>query len=144
LIKSAAAFERPYPPKSREARLMRLIVDELRTLPVLPLHLPQPADRRLREICEHLQRNPDDNATLEDWTERLAVTTKTIQRLFAKETGMTFGQWRQQSRLLCALERLAMGDKVVDIALQLGYESPSAFATMFKRHFGRTPTQFFD
>jgi len=144
LIKAAAAFERPYTPNSREARLMRLIVDELRTLPVLPLHLPQPADRRLREICEHLQHNPDDNATLEDWTERLAVTTKTIQRLFAKETGMTFGQWRQQSRLLCALERLAMGDKVVDIALQLGYESPSAFATMFKRHFGRTPSQFFD
>jgi AraC-like DNA-binding protein len=56
---------------------------------------------------------------------------------------MTFGQWRQQARLLRALERLAGGEKVVDVALALGYESPSAFATMFKRQFGQTPSQFF-
>jgi methylphosphotriester-DNA--protein-cysteine methyltransferase len=43
-----------------------------------------------------------------------------------KETGMTFGQWRQQARLLRALELLATGEKVIDVALALGYESPSA------------------
>jgi AraC-like DNA-binding protein len=144
LIKAAAAIDRAYSSNSREARVMRLIVDELRTLPVLPLHLPQPADQRLREICDRLDKKPDDDATLDDWAERLAIASKTIQRLFVKETGMTFGQWRQQSRLLRALERLALGEKVVDIALELGYESPSAFATMFKRQFGRTPSQFFD
>lgn len=56
---------------------------------------------------------------------------------------MTFGQWRQQARLLRALERLAMGEKVIDVALSLGYESPSALATMFKRRFGQSPSQFF-
>ena len=61
----------------------------------------------------------------------------------ARELGMTFGQWRQQARLLRALERLAVGEKVIDVALALGYESPSAFATMFKRRFGLTPSQFF-
>ena len=80
----------------------------------------------------------------EDWADKLQITAKTIQRLFAKETGMTFGQWRQQSRLLRALERLATGEKVLDVAIQLGYESPSAFTTMFKRQFGRTPSQFFE
>jgi len=144
LINAAAAIDGPYPASSREGRVMRLILDELRTLPVLPLHLPQPADRRLRAICEHLDRRPDDGATLEDWAEKLRITAKTIQRLFAKETGMTFGQWRQQSRLLRALERLATGAKVVDVAMQLGYESPSAFTTMFKRQLGRTPSQFFE
>lgn len=144
LIQAAAAIDRPYAANSREGRLMRLIVDELRTLPVLPLHLPQPVDRRLRTLCEHLSRRPDDDATLDDWAVRLKITSKTIQRLFAKDTGMTFGQWRQQSRLLEALERLALGEKVVDVALQLGYESPSAFASMFKRQFGRTPSQFFE
>lgn len=144
LINAAAAIDRPYAASSREGRVMRLILDELRTLPVLPLHLPQPADPRLRAICEHLERRPHDDARLEDWAEKLDITTKTIQRLFAKETGMTFGRWRQQSRLLRALERLATGEKVLDVAMQLGYESPSAFATMFKRQFGRTPTQFFE
>jgi AraC-like DNA-binding protein len=144
LINAAVAIDRPYAANSREGRLLRLIVDELRTLPVLPMHLPQPVDPRLRSICERLGRRPDDTATLDDWAAKLELTTKTIQRLFAKETGMSFGQWRQQTRLLRALELLATGDKVVDIALQLGYESPSAFATMFKRQFGCTPSRFFD
>jgi AraC-like DNA-binding protein/quercetin dioxygenase-like cupin family protein len=144
LIQAAAALERPYPADSRAARIMGLILDELRALPVLPLHLPQPADARLRKICMHLDKHPDDDATLEDWAVRLEIAAKTIQRLFSKQTGMTFGQWRQQIRLLRALERLATGEKVVDVALGLGYESPSAFATMFKRQFGLTPSRFFD
>jgi AraC-like DNA-binding protein len=143
LIKSAVEVRQPYASGSRDGRLMRLMLDELRTLPVLPLHLPIPTDPRLRQICERLQRRLDDDATLGDWALHLGVDVKTIQRLFASQTGMTFGQWRQQARLLRALELLAQGEKVLDIALALGYESPSAFATMFKRQFGQTPSHFF-
>lgn len=143
LIQAAAHVRQPYAPNSRDGRVMRLLLDELRALPVLPLHLPQPSDARLQRICERLQQRPDDASTLEAWATKLKVDAKTIQRLFARETGMTFGQWRQQARLLRALERLASGEKVVDTALALGYESPSAFATMFKRQFGQTPSQFF-
>ena len=90
-----------------------------------------------------LAEEPGDAATLADWATELGVDAKTIQRRFARETGMTFGQWRQQARLLHALERLALGDRVVDVALALGYDSPSAFATMFKRQFGETPSAYF-
>lgn len=143
LILAAAEVELPYAPKSRDGRLMRLLLDELHALPVLPLHLPQPADVRLRTICARIQHEPDDVSTLADWAEQLDVDVKTIQRLFARETGMTFGQWRQQARLLNALERLAQGEKVLDVALALGYDSPSAFAAMFRRQFGQTPSSFF-
>jgi len=144
LIRSAMDVQQPYAPGTRDGRLMRLILDELRGLPVLPLHLQMPADPRLRQICETLRVQPDDASTLADWARRLAVDVKTIQRLFVKETGMTFGQWRQQARLLHGLELLAGGSKVIDVALALGYESPSAFAAMFRKQFGQTPSQFFD
>ncbi|VTU16395.1 AraC family transcriptional regulator [Variovorax sp. PBL-E5] len=143
LILAATEVEQPYADNSRAGRLMRLLLDELQALPVLPLHLPQPADPRLRRICARLLERPGDVSTLSHWARLLAVDVKTIQRLFTRETGMTFGQWRQQARLLRALERLATGEKVVDIALALGYDSPSAFATMFKRQFGQTPSAFF-
>ena len=78
-----------------------------------------------------------------DWGQQLGVDEKTIQRLFRKETGMTFGQWRQQARLMQALERIALGERIIDVAGTLGYDSPSAFASMFKRQFGITPSQFF-
>ena len=133
LIRAAVDVKPPYAPNSRAGRLMRLMLDELRALPELPLHLPMPSDPRLNRICRRLQHEPDDASTLADWARELDVDVKTIQRLFASQTGMTFGQWRQQARLLRALELLAGGEKVLDIALALGYDSPSAFATMFRR-----------
>lgn len=143
LIRAAMEVKHPYVPNSRDGRLMRLILDELRALPVLPLHLQMPGDARIVQISEALQRNLDDPSTMADWARRLSVDAKTIQRLFVKETGMTFGQWRQQARLLRALELLASGQKVIQVALGLGYDSPSAFAAMFKKHFGATPSAFF-
>jgi len=143
LIRAAMDVQQPYTPGTRDGRLMRLILDELRALPVLPLHLQMPADERLLQICTALQRRLDDASTMPDWARRLSVDVKTIQRLFVKETGMTFGQWRQQARLLRALEMLATGEKVIDVALALGYDSPSAFAAMFRKQFGQTPSQFF-
>lgn len=143
LIRAAVEISSPYAADSRAARVMGLILDELRILPTLPLHLPQPADPRIQAICTVLQGDPGNGSTLADWSARLGLDEKTIQRLFRKGTGMTFGQWRQQARLLLALERIAVGRKIIDVAGELGYESPSAFTTMFKKQFGITPSQFF-
>ena len=68
---------------------------------------------------------------------------RTFHRLFLRETGMRYGHWRQQARLLLALESLARGDKVIDVALEHGYSSQSAFAAMFKKHFNISPSRFF-
>ncbi|QEI09455.1 AraC family transcriptional regulator [Pigmentiphaga aceris] len=144
LIRAAAEVSHPYAPDSRDGRLMRLLLDELHALPVLPLHLPMPTDPRALRICKALEQQPDDPSTLADWAGRLAVDVKTIQRLFAAQTGMTFGRWRQQARLLRALELIASGEKIIDVALALGYESPGAFATMFRKQFGLAPSQFFE
>jgi len=143
LILAASEIVKPYDVDSRDDRLMRLLIDEIAILPILPLHLPQPVDPRIRRICQAISAAPDDTSTLIEWAQRLQVDPKTVQRLFSRDTGMTFGQWRQQARLLKALEQLAIGTKVVDVALNLGYDSPSAFATMFKRQFGQTPSAFF-
>lgn len=143
LIKASVGFTAPFAEDSREARVMRLILDEICVLPTLPLKLSQPSDKRLQAICAALYERPDDNATVADWSQQLGVDEKTIQRLFRKETGMTFGQWRQQARLMQALERIALGERIIDVAGTLGYDSPSAFASMFKRQFGTTPSQFF-
>ncbi|MDD2056919.1 helix-turn-helix transcriptional regulator [Pseudomonas sp. GD03860] len=143
LIKASVGIAQPCAADSREARVLRLILDELQVLPTLPLHLPQPSDPRLQRICSTLQTDPGDGSTLSQWSVWLNLDEKTIQRLFRKETGMTFGQWRQQARLLLALERIAVGGKIIDVATELGYDSPSAFTTMFKKQFGTTPSHFF-
>lgn len=143
LILSAIEVAQPYAPDSRDSCLMALLLDEVALLPSLPLRLPLPSDPDLLTICRAISAAPDDASTLGDWAERLEVDARTIQRRFARQTGMTFGQWRAQARLITALEQLASGVKVVDVALNLGYGSPSAFATMFKRQFGVVPSAYF-
>jgi AraC-like DNA-binding protein len=56
---------------------------------------------------------------------------------------MTFGRWRQQFRLLEALRLLATEKSVTVVALEVGYDSPSAFIAMFRRAFGTTPSRYF-
>lgn len=143
LIHAAARIAWTHAPDSRDGRVMQLVLDELQTLPALPLHLPEPTDPRLQEIFRTLEARPGDPSTLADWAARLGHDARTLQRLFRRELAMSFGQWRQQVRLLRGLERLAAGEKVIDVALALGYDSPSAFTAMFRRQLGQPPSRFF-
>lgn len=127
----------------REALLLDLLICELRVSSTIPLHLPMPVDTRIRSICDALSKRPSDTSSAADWAQSIGVAERTLHRLFTKETGMTFAQWREQARLLYALRRIAEGDKLIDVALDCGYSSPSAFAAMFRRHFKTPPSTFY-
>ena len=143
LVVAAVWVPLDYEDGGRDDRLMRLLVDEVRISDVLPLHLPMPSDDRVKLICEAITENPADTTTASKWAEHLNLTAKTVHRLFTKETGMTFLQWREQARLLFALRGLANGEKVIDVAFDCGYASQSAFTAMFRRHFGKPPSKFY-
>ncbi|WP_144158109.1 AraC family transcriptional regulator [Paraburkholderia sp. BCC1885] len=104
--------------------------------------LPLPNDRRLRSICEQLLSYPQNNDTIERWGERVGASNRTLARLFKEETGLSFGQWRQQLRLVEAVARLALDVPVATIATELGYQSSSAFISMFKKTLGDTPQRY--
>jgi AraC-like DNA-binding protein len=72
----------------------------------------------------------------------MKTSARTLYRRFLKETGITLARWMQQARLLESIRRLAAGDPVTTVALDLGYESPSAFSTMFRRALGIAPRAF--
>lgn len=129
--------------RGMEQHLISLLFSEIETLNVLPLKLPQPKDKRLCNITDTISNNPADKRTLEDWASQLGFSQRNLIRRFQIETGMTFRQWRRQSRLLLSLERLANNEPVTRIALELGYESPSAFSAAFRDTFGVTPRRYF-
>jgi AraC-like DNA-binding protein/mannose-6-phosphate isomerase-like protein (cupin superfamily) len=143
LIVAATGVPLDYAADSRDERLMQLLIDELRGADVLPLFLPMPTDPRISAICSALINDPADTSTAAQWAEQLAISAKTIHRMFFKETGMSFAKWREQARLFIAIRRISAGDKVIDVALDCGYASPSAFTAMFKRHFGMPPSAYY-
>jgi AraC-like DNA-binding protein len=93
---------------------------------------------------ERLIESPGDNKKLERLCRECGASKRTIQRLFRKETKMTFSRWRQQLRLLHAMQRLALGEKVTSAALDAGYNSTSAFISMFRKQLGTTPARYLE
>jgi AraC-like DNA-binding protein len=125
------------------ACLIGVLVDQLSALPTIPLQLPWPADERAQRAAAWLRAHPDDAGAIKQVAKRVALSARTLERLFRKETGLTFGKWRQQLRLLQALRLLAARKPVTAVALDVGYESASAFIAMFKRTLGVTPYRYF-
>lgn len=144
LILRAVELEALYPEQGREQRMIDVLLDEIEATSVAALHLPLPAEPRVRVVIDALLADPSDSRGLEDWSRSAGASARTLARLFEREAGMTFGAWRQQLRLLRSLELLGAGDSVTKVALTLGYESPSAFISMFRRNLGTTPARYFE
>ncbi|ALV80270.1 helix-turn-helix transcriptional regulator [Pseudomonas aeruginosa] len=143
LIVRAAGLPLLYDERGREGRLMAVLLDELEWSREQPLALPDPGDRRLGRVCQALLENPADPRGLEEWARYVGASSRTLARLFLSELGVTFVHWRHQVRLAAALPRLAAGEAVARIAVDLGYQTPSAFSAMFRRLTGSTPSRYF-
>ena len=133
-----------YETRSEQSRLASVLVDQLVETPEVPLDLHQLRDPRARNVADRVSERPGDPASLEDLALGSGASPRTLERLFQREVGMTFGRWRQQVRLLRALRLLAEGASVSAAALDVGYDSASAFIAMFKRTLGKTPRRYFE
>jgi AraC-like DNA-binding protein len=143
LILESVKVPLDYLSESREGRLMRLILDELQIVRQLPLRLAYPKDARALVIARRVVHSPGIRRTASEWARTAGTTGRTLERLFSKDLGISFGRWCQQARLYASLSMVADGLQVVDIAIRLGYESPSAFSYAFKRSFGVSPSKYF-
>ncbi|TKI04488.1 AraC family transcriptional regulator [Martelella alba] len=124
-------------------RMAIVMLEQLCQMPVENLYLPFSNHPKIRLLAEILHQSPDDRRTLPQWAAYLAVSERTLARLLIRETGMTFGRWRQRLQLIIASRQLASGVSVQRVAENLGYDSPSAFITMFKKALGKSPGHYF-
>ncbi|SDI56721.1 AraC-type DNA-binding protein [Paraburkholderia phenazinium] len=127
----------------REWRVLELILDEICMAEPLLLHVPMPRHPAFVELCAELIAQPSLEATLHGWAQRAEMNPRTFARAFQRETGMTHGSWCRHTRVLLSLPQLATGASVLEVALEHGYESPSAFTAMFRRVLGVAPSEYF-
>ncbi len=147
LVRELVAYLADLPPEETATapnrKLAEVLVDQLARMPAEQLHLPISEHPRLREIAEALHADPADRSTVAQWGRRVAMSERTLARLIRQELGMSFGRWRQQMHIIQALQRLSAGVSVQRTAEDLGYESVSAFITMFRKTLGKTPARYF-
>jgi len=89
--------------------LVVVLLDELAAAQVEDLHLPMPTDARLRRIADLMMAGGSGNdGCLGE------------ERLISRETGMSFGRWRQQLGVVLAVKWLAGGASIQQVAADLG------------------------
>lgn len=137
-------FPKNYEPGSHPSNFANVILFELSQMPIEKLSLSISGNIKIKMLIDNLINNPDDKKNIEDWAKHFAMSKKTFERFIISETGMTFGRWRQQILLLIAIERLVSGVSVQNTAYELGYNSVSAFITMFKKNLGKTPSYYYE
>lgn len=140
LIVAAADESDSEPALVRHLQIVALIFSELGRAPRVLAHVPLPDEPRLKSLCADFIDNPSQESKLENWAVKLNMSSRTLARLFQKELGMSYGEWRKRTRLLLCIQRLACGVSILEVALEHGYQSPSAFSAMFKRTMGYTPS----
>ncbi|AST69054.1 AraC family transcriptional regulator [Kosakonia cowanii] len=123
-------------------RLIQVLFDELPHQPQMQLQLPVSMHAKIRQMVETMEQAPAERQTLGQWAQRFAMSERNLARLVVKETGLSFRRWRHQLQLILALRLLIEGHSVQHIAQTLGYDSTTAFITMFKKGLGQTPGRY--
>lgn len=123
------------------ARLVGVLVDQLAGLPDTPVRLPWPGDPQARALAELLTSEEAAHSSLDDLARQVGASRRTLERRFAADTGLGIAAWRRRQRLVHALRLLAEGTPVTDVAVRVGYSTPSAFTAMFTAAMGAPPSR---
>lgn len=123
-------------------RLVQVLFDELPRQPQEHLQLPVSGHPKIRQMADVMAVDPARWQTLGQWAAEFAMSERNLARLVVRETGLSFRRWRHQLQLILALQMLIRGQTVQQTAQSLGYDSTTAFITMFKKGLGQSPGRY--
>ncbi|WP_231950851.1 GlxA family transcriptional regulator [Allokutzneria albata] len=105
--------------------------------------LPKPGNKFSRRVMRHLDQNLAARYDLGALAGTFAVSTRTLLRRFAEETGQSPLGYLQASRVRRARHLLETTDRTVSgIATAVGYRDAGTFAALFAKHTGRRPSHY--
>lgn len=101
------------------------------------------ADDRMNQLLEEIQKNYDQQISLETLSEMSKISYYHLSRLFKKHVGVTFTNYLNQIRLMHAAEDLIVtSQSVIKVALNSGFSNSKTFHQVFKKQYGVTPANY--
>ena len=90
---------------------------------------------------QYMEDHITENITVEDVAKGLGVSSFYFQKGFAMLCGFSVSEYIRNRRLaLAGNDLLVTDEKIIDIAMKYGYDSPDSFTKAFTRFHGVTPT----
>lgn len=142
LLEKIVSFSNPTKFTLQENRIVEVFLDELTTLKPSSTFLPTSQNARIKMVIDALMNDISNKHSMEYYASKSFVSPRTLSRLFNKELGMGFGEWKMRLKLMEAVKLLGEKKSVKEISFDLGYENASSFIASFKKHFGKTPTNY--
>jgi AraC-like DNA-binding protein len=101
------------------------------------------ARKRLKQMLNHSPVSEFLELSFPELVSRTRCSSRHVSRLFTELVGVSFREKQAELRLTHACDLLATTDsKVVDVAMESGYQSTSLFSAMFKQRFGTSPARW--
>lgn len=128
----------------RTALLIKLVMLELHQAEDSATFIPLPREPRCRRAADIVLADPTVSHEIEALASAVGTSARTLSRLFAAETQLSFKSWCQRARIAAAIEKLSVDANlsVKQLAADLGYASVPAFSHAFRQVTGKTPTEF--
>ena len=96
----------------------------------------------IRTAIDYMEKHLTDDISAQDVADHVFLSLFFLQKGFSLMTGYGIGEYIRNRRLyLAALDLKQTDNKVIDIALRYGYETPESFTKAFSRFHGVTPSQ---
>jgi len=104
----------------------------------------QDYDGRFSRLFDYIDQNLEGDLSLDRLSDVACLSKFHFHRLFSAHFEVSVGKYIQLARLKRASFRLAFypADKVIDIALDAGFETPESFSRAFRKAFGQAPSEF--
>jgi AraC-like DNA-binding protein len=124
--------------------LVRLALLELHEAEDSATFVPLPHEPRCRRAADIVLGDPTGTHEIETLARTVGTSARTLSRLFASETQLSFKSWCQRARIAAAIQKLSTeaNVSVKQLASDLGYASVPAFSHAFRQVTGKTPTAF--
>jgi AraC-like DNA-binding protein len=103
-------------------------------------------DQLMARIMKCVNENlSDPDFNVEKLTEEVGISRAQLHRKMKEITGISTGEFIRNLRLEQAAQLIKKGDiNVTQVAYAVGFNNQAHFSTVFKRHFGMTPTEYYE
>lgn len=96
----------------------------------------------IQQALDYIESHMTEEIDYEMVARKAASSTFHFQRMFGMLCGFSLGDYIRMRRLTLAADELyRTSDKVIDIALKYGYDTPESFSRAFTRFHGISPTE---
>ncbi|NSB13875.1 helix-turn-helix domain-containing protein [Clostridium beijerinckii] len=92
-------------------------------------------------LCiQYIEDNITEKITLECISKKMGYSTYHFSRVFKEQMSVSLMEYVKDRKLFRATEDIMLGKRILDVAVEYGYETHSGFTKAFRRKYGFSPT----